>query len=192
MDWIDAVVKLLVGLFALAGVGFTGWLGWKQFSIKRSDEKEEKSIQLQIDNAIKNARTEITKEIKNAVDDGIVRCGVIGDKAIRDTQSDLEKQIEANSKQIGELTNLTKDVLTNMDSINKVVTISAESQRNSNYDRLLIVTNKILKSGKMTIGEKTNLRQLYESWKALKGEDPKMDTKYDECLKISPTIDESA
>ena len=189
---IDAVVKILVGLFALAGVCYTGWLGWKQFSVKRNDEKEEKNVHLLIDNSIAAARKEISQEIKEAVQQGIIDCGVIGDRAIRETQSDLEKQIAANTEQIGDLANLTNKVLTNMDSISKVVTISAEAQKNNNYDRLLIVTNKILKSGKMTIADKTNLKQLYQSWKDLNGDDPKMDTMFDECLKINPTLDEGA
>lgn len=188
---IDAVVKILVGLFALAGVVYTGWLGWKQFAVKRSDEKEEKSVQLKIDNAISGLRTEMLAELEKVS----VARSAEGAERFRTHAIAIEevnKQISENSKQIGELTALTKDVLSNMDSVNKVVTISAESQRNSNYDRLLIVTNKILKSGKMTITDKTNLRQLYESWKALKGEDPKMDTMYDECIKITPTLDEGA
>ena len=179
MDWTTIVVALLGSL----GVSF----GFLQFMIKRSDDKEEKSVQTQIDNAIRNARTDITKEIEDAVENGIVRCGVIGDKAIRDTQSELEKQIEANSKQIGELTVLTKDVLTNMDAINKVVTISAESQRNSNYDRLLLVGKKALKENAITLSGKTNLRQLYDSYKRLKGNDPYIETLWTECNKL-PTI----
>ena len=68
---------------------------------------------------------------------------------------------------------------------------SAESQCNSNYDRLLFVTNKVLKSGRMTISDKTNLKQLYSSWKDLGGRDAKMDTLYEECIKITPTQDDA-
>jgi len=81
------------------------------------------------------------------------------------------------------------------DSITALAQVSeacAESQRTSNYDRLLIVTNKIIKSRKMTMTEKTNLIQLYESWKKLQGSDKKIDVMYDECLKITPILDEGA
>lgn len=216
MTPLQAIVSIIVALIA----GATGGgLVFAKFWIERKDKKEENSTQKQIDDSIKAARKEITMEIKEAVQQGIVDCGVIGDKAIREVQEEflkklddglkarsdegaqrfnthaealkeVNKQIAANSEQIGELTSLTKNVLENMASINTVVTVSAESQRNSNYDRLLIVTSKILKSGKMTIADKTNLKQLYQSWKDLKGEDAKMDTMYEECMKFVPILDE--
>ena len=77
-----------------------------------------------------------------------------------------------------------------MTSLTRLVTASAESQRTSNYDRLLFVANKVLKSGKMTITEKTNIKQLYNSWKDLQGNDPKIDTLYEECMKLTPIPDE--
>ena len=216
MTLLQAVVSILVALIA----GTTGGgLVFAKFWIERKDKKEENAVQKQIDDSIKLARKEITEEIKAAVQQGIVDCGVIGDRAIREMQEEFvkkldeglkargeegkerfeinSKQIEENSlqlsknaKQIEELTSLTKDVLETMDSLGKVVSVSAESQRNSNYDRLLIVTNKILKSSKMTISDKTNLKQLYKSWKDLNGEDPKMDTMYEECMKFTPVPDE--
>ena len=192
MDILDAIVKIIVGLFALTGVCLSVYFGWKQFSIKRADEKEDKSIKLQIDNAISAARKEITEEINTAVKQGIVECGVIGDKAIRETQNELDKQIAENSKQIGELTVISKGVLEKMDVMSNKLNVVGESNKNNNYDRLLIVTNKILKSGKMTIADKTNLKQLYQSWKDLNGEDPKMETMYDECMRINPILDEGA
>jgi hypothetical protein len=68
--------------------------------------------------------------------------------------------------------------------------VSAESQKNSNYDRLLIVMSKVLKSGILTFTDKTNLLQLYTSWKELGGNDPKIETMYDECMKLKPTLEE--
>ena len=50
--------------------------------------------------------------------------------------------------------------------------------------------NVAVKSGKMTISEKTNIKQLYNSWKDLSGVDPKIDTLVDECLKITPVPDD--
>lgn len=213
-------ITVLCALIAVAGVITSSILGYRQFTIKRNDEKEEKAVQKQIDDSIKVAREEIRQEIKEAVQQGIIDCGVIGDKAIRQVQEDIVKKLEEglnarseegrvrfeqNSKQIvqntegiKELTGLVKDQITKIDmfadsmtSLNKVVRATAESQRTSNYDRLLIVCNKILKSNKLTITDKTNLKQLYGSWKDLKGEDPKIDTLYEECMKLTPIPDES-
>lgn len=216
MTFLQAVVTIIVALISGLGGSF---FSYRQFIIKRKDEREEKSTQRMIDYSIKKAREDISQEIKDAVQQGIVDCGTIGDKAIREVQEefvrkleeglkersqegaerfnkhaesieDINRQIEANSIQIGKLTEISTNVLKSMDALNRVVTVSAESQRNSNYDRLLIVTNKILKSGRMTIADKTNLKQLYESWQALKGEDPKMKVMYDECMKITPSLEE--
>lgn len=213
-------ITVLCALIAVAGVITSSILGYRQFTIKRNDEKEEKAVQKQIDDSIKVAREEIRQEIKEAVQQGIVDCGVIGDRAIRDVKDEVvqkleeglsarseegrtrfeqnSKQIVQNTEQIKELANLVKDQITKIDlfadsmtSLNTVVRATAESQRTSNYDRLLIVCNKILKSNQLTITDKTNLKQLYKSWKDLKGEDPKIDTLYEECMKLTPIPDES-
>lgn len=202
----------------------------RKFYIERQDAKEEKNTQLLIDNAIEKAKKEMRQEIKEAVQQGIIDCGVKGDKAIREVQEDFvrkleeglrargeegkerfeinsrqiqenSKQLSENSKQIEELIGVVKDqaesnnekfnaLADTLTSLNKVIGISAESQANSNYDRLLIVTNKVLKSGKLTISDKTNLKQLYGSWKDLGGKDAKMDTLYEECMKITPVPDD--
>lgn len=217
MTLLQAVVTIVVAIISGLGGSF---FSYRQFILKRKDEKEEKSIQKQIDDSIKTAREEISREIKEAMQQGIVDCGVIGDRAIREVQDEFilkleeglkargeegkerfeinSKQIVQNTEQIKELTGLVKDQITKIDmfaesmtSLNSVVRATAESQRTSNYDRLLIVCNKILKSGKMTITDKTNLKQLYKSWLDLKGEDPKIDTMYEECIKMTPIPDES-
>lgn len=217
MTLLQAVVTIVVALISGLGGSF---FSYRQFILKRKDEKEEKSIQKQIDDSIKTARVEISREIKEAMQQGIVDCGVIGDRAIREVQDEFilkleeglkargeegkerfeinSKQIVQNTEQIKELTGLVKDQITKIDmfaesmtSLNSVVRATAESQRTSNYDRLLIVCNKILKSGKMTITDKTNLKQLYKSWSDLKGEDPKIDTMYEECIKMTPIPDEN-
>lgn len=217
MTLLQAVVTIVVALISGLGGSF---FSYRQFILKRKDEKEEKSIQKQIDDSIKTARVEISREIKEAMQQGIVDCGVIGDRAIREVQDEFilkleeglkargeegkerfeinSKQIVQNTEQIKELTGLVKDQITKIDmfaesmtSLNSVVRATAESQRTSNYDRLLIVCNKILKSGKMTITDKTNLKQLYKSWSDLKGEDPKIETMYEECIKMTPIPDEN-
>jgi uncharacterized radical SAM superfamily protein len=176
-----------------------------------------------IDDSIKVARKEITSEIKEAVQQGIEDCGVIGERAIRESQNEflqkldeglkqrsnegaerfnthaknfekVNEQIQKNSIQIAELTEISKNVLNSMEGLNKVVRASAESQKNSNYDRILFVANKVLKSQKITITDKTNLNQLYESWVALHGVgeplDPKIKMMYEECMKLTPVPDE--
>jgi hypothetical protein len=106
------------------------------------------------------------------------------------------EQIGENSRMIKELLNIQKDQSAKLgqmvEAVGNLAQVSeacAESQRTSNYDRLLIVTNQILKSGEMTITEKTNLKQLYESWKKLQGYDPKIDTLFEECMSIKPSLD---
>ena len=190
MNWLDAVVKIVVALIGLCGVGAGVYFGYKQFRIKFDDEKQNKTVELQINKATEALRKELMAELEK-VSEARSEEGAKRFETHAESIAEINKQIEENSKQIGELTGITQQVLASMDSLNNVVKVSAESQRNSNYDRLLIVTNKILKSGKMTIADKTNLRQLYESWKALNGEDPKMDTMYDECNKIPPILDET-
>lgn len=220
---ISSVVAIISGLGG-------AYLSYRQFIIKRNDEKEEKSVQKQIDVSIAAAREEITKEIKEEVHKGIIECGVIGDKAIRQVQDEFvqkleqglksrgeegkerfeinsrqiqenSKQLSQNSKQLEELVVIVKDqteqnnekfnaLAESLTSLNKMACISAESQCNSNYDRLLWVTAKVLKNKILTITDKTNLKQLYASWKELGGKDAKMDTKYEECMKMVPVPDE--
>lgn len=216
MTWLQAVVTIVVAL--ISGFG-SSYFTHRQFLIKRQDEKEEKAVKKQIDDAIKVAREEITKEILESVKKGIVDCGEIGDKAIEKMKNEVKEefeeglkkrgeegrmrfiknseQIEANSKQINEILSIVKDQAQKFDalsdsitSLNNAVSVSTESQRNSNYDRLLVVMNPILRKRKMTITEKTNLKQLYKSWQDLKGHDPKIDTMYEECMKLNPIPDE--
>ena len=186
------IVAIVVAIIGVIGTSIGSVFAYLQFAVKRKDEKEEKSVQSRINDSIIEARKEITAEIKSAVQQGIVDCGEIGDKAIRETQDELlqrledglkqrskegaerfnihaknfeevNQQIQKNSIQISELTEISKNVLSSMDSLNKVVRASAESQKNSNYDRILFVANKVLKNQTITITEKTNLNQLYES-----------------------------
>ena len=205
MNWIQAIVTILV---ALVGGSVSAIISHRQFLLKRQDEKEEKSIQKQIDDSIDKAMGRF-----------IAQCGEIGDAQIKKAKEEVRQEFEEglkmrgeegkerfdiNSKQITENTEMIKEILViqkeqaqkfemlaeSMTSLNKVVMASAESQRNSNYDRLLFVTNKVLKNGKITISEKTNIEQLYNSWKDLSGVDPKIDTLYKECMKLTTIPDE--
>ena len=182
------IVTIVVAVIGAIATALGGGFAFAQFLIKRKDEKEANDIQKRIDSAVEQSRKEMMERLDNVSkersEEGAVRFQKHAEAII-----DINKQISENNKQIGELTSLTKDVLQNMASLNKVVSASAESQRNSNYDRILIVTNNILKSGRMTITDKTNLKQLYKSWIDLNGNDPKIDTYYEECMKIAPIPD---
>lgn len=230
MDWLEIfkiVATILVSVITTFGAG---WITLRKFYLERQDKKDDTVLQKKIDDSIEKAKIKMREEIKVAIQQGIVDCGVIGDKAIRQVRDEFmekleeglkatedegkemfeinsrqiqenSRQLSENSKQIEALVSLVKgqaerndakfatltDTLT---SLNKMALISAESQCNSNYDRLLFVTNKVLKSGQLTISDKTNLKQLYTSWKDLGGKDAKMDTLYEECMKIAPIPDE--
>lgn len=201
-----------------------GWLALKKFYIERQDKKDDELLQKRINDSIALARKEITMEIKEEVKKGIVECGIIGDRAIREVQEDFlkkldeglkarseegkerfeinSKQIEQNSiqlsksaKQIDELIEMMKEqsetstkkfnaLSDSLTALNKISSANAKSQRSAIFDKLLMVGNKILKSGKMTVGDKTNLIQLYDSWKELGGENDELETLIEECRKL--------
>lgn len=190
MTFFQAVVAIVVALIT----GTTGGgLVFAKFWIERKDKMEENSVQKRIDDAVLKAKTEmlteLTKVSKERSEEGAQRFNKHAASI-----DEINTQIQKNSIQIGELTELSKGVLESMNSLNKVVRASAESQRNSNYDRILVVANKVLKNRKITITEKTNLKQLYNSWCELHSEDEKLDPKittiYDECMKLPPVPDE--
>lgn len=215
MTWLQAIVAVAVAL--LSGLGGS-YFSYRQFILKRKDEKEEKNIQKMIDDSIAKVKEDLENEIKQSVAKSIADCGEIGDKAIADVAETVRrefqeglkmrgeegrKRFETNSEQIGENTRMIKEILNiqkeqsaklgqmveAVGNLAQVSTACAESQRTSNYDRLLIVTSQILKSGEMTITDKTNLKQLYESWKKLQGKDPKIDILFEECMEIKPSLD---
>lgn len=219
MGWIEILKILATIIVAIVGTLGGGYFGYKKFLIERKDNKEEKNTQHLIDVSIAKAKEEMQMEIKESVRQAIVDCGAIGDKAIRQVQDDLKnefrkglemrgeegktrfdinsRQIEQNSKQIEEILGIVKDQAEKYDvmaesltTLNRVVEASAESQRNSNYDRFLMVANKALINNRITITEKTNLNQLFNSWVKLGGKDPKITTLYDECMKLITIPDE--
>lgn len=183
------IVTIVVAIIGVVGSSMASAFGFLQFWLKRRDEKDEEALKKMIAKMI----SEADDRLRGEFNDGLSEREHTGKERF-DINS---RAIQENTEQIAELTSLVRDQVTKMDiftdsmtSLTLLVTASAESQRNSNYDRLLFVANKVLKSGKMTISEKTNLRQLYNSWKELKGNDPKIDTLYEECMKITPIPDE--
>lgn len=187
------IVAIIVAIIGVIGTSVGATFAFMQFMIKRKDEKEDNSVQKQINEAVEQAK----KEMQEKLDKVSKARSEEGAERFRKHASSIEeinKQIQENSEQIGELTVISKNVLSSMDSLNRVVRASAESQKNSNYDRILFVANKVLKNQTITITEKTNLNQLYESWVALHGVgeplDPKIKMMYEECMKLVPTPDE--
>ena len=185
MTILEAVVTIVASIIAGAGGGFA----FLKFLIARKDKKEEKNTQSIVDEAVKKAKDEIYEELakvsKERSEEGAERFNTHAE-----TLKHVNRQIEENSKQIGELTEISKNVLISMESLNQLVKASAESQRNSNYDRLLIVGKKVLGLKRITLSEKTNIKQLYDSYKELQGNDAYIDTLYDECMKLSPVPDD--
>ena len=191
MTLLQAIVSIIVALIA----GTTGGgLVFAKFMIERKDKLEADSLQKRIDEAIAEAKKEMQVKL-----DVVSKERSLEGKNRFETHAaaieEINAQIKANSKQIGELTELTKQQVVTMSefaesltSLNKMAKRSSESQRNNTYDRILMVANKALTNQKITITEKTNLKQLYNSWEDFHDEgekkDPKIVTIYEECMKL--------
>ena len=178
----QAIVSIILAL--IAGISST-----ITFFVKRKDDMKEKEINKLIDDAVNLAKAEIYKEIAKVSQERSQE-GAERFNTHAESFKQVNMQIEENTKQIGELTEMSMNVLESMESLNKVVRASAESQRNANYDRLLIVGKKVLKSQRITLSEKTNFKQLYDSYKDLNGDDPYIETLHEECMKFTPVPDD--
>jgi hypothetical protein len=177
----QAIVSIILAL--IAGVS-----GTITFFVKRKDEKEEKNINKIVDDAVIATKAEIYKELakvsQERSDEGAERFRIHAESF-----KEVNRQIKENTEQIGELTEISKNVLETIGDLNTTVLASAESQRNAIYDRILIVGKKVLSEGKITLSDKTNVKQLYDSYRKLKGNDPYIDTLYDECSKLPLVAD---
>lgn len=220
---LQTIIPVIVALIG-------SYFGYKQFLLKRADEKEEKEIEQLINSAIIKIKEELRQEIEKKVTKVFNDCGAKGDQAIKDAilqarkeaHDELEQglemrglegkeRFEINSKQIEQNTNMIQEVLTiqkqtnekfdkladSLIGLNDAMTVNskltracAEGVRSTNYDRILLVANKALKRGAITISEMTNLEQLYRSWIELQGKDPKIETYYNECRKLHSIPDE--
>ena len=178
----QAIVSIILAL--IAGISST-----ITFFVKRKDDMKEKEINKLIDDALNLAKSELYKEIAKVSQERSQE-GAERFNTHAESFKQVNRQIEENTKQIGELTEMSMNVLESMESLNKVVRASAESQRNANYDRLLIVGKKVLKSQRITLSEKTNFKQLYDSYKVLNGDDPYIETLHEECMKFTPVPDD--
>lgn len=178
----QAIVSIILAL--IAGISST-----ITFFVKRKDDMKEKEINKLIDDAVNLAKSEIYKEIAKVSQERSQE-GAERFKTHAESFKQVNRQIEENTKQIKELTEMSMNVIESMESLNKVVRASAESQRNSNYDRLLIVGKKVLKSQRITLSEKTNFKQLYDSYKDLNGDDPYIETLHEECMRFTPVPDD--
>lgn len=198
MTLLQAIVAIVVALIA----GTTGGgLVFAKFMIERRDKKETESIDNRINEAVRKAKEEMQEKL-----DAVSMARSLEGKGRFDTHAaaikEINDQIKANNEQIGELAIMSKVQMEKMDvfaesltALNKLAKMSAESQRNNTYDRILMVANKVLKAQNITITEKTNLKQLYSSWEEFHGKgeklDPKIVTLYEECMKLTPVPDEN-
>ena len=178
----QAIVSIILAL--IAGISST-----ITFFVKRKDDMKEKEINKLIDDAVNLAKSEIYKEIAKVSQERSQE-GAERFKTHAESFKQVNRQIEENTKQIKELTEMSMNVFKSMESLNKAVRASAESQRNSNYDGLLIVGKKVLKSQRITLSEKTNFKQLYDSYKDLNGDDPYIETLHEECMRFTPVPDD--
>lgn len=177
----QAIVSIILAL--IAGVSST-----ITFFVKRKDDKKDKEINKLIDDAVVATKAEIYEKLtqvsQERSDEGAERFRIHAESF-----KEVNRQIKENTEQIGELTDITKKTLETIGTLNTTVLASAESQRNATYDRILIVGKKVLSDGKITLSDKTNIKQLYDSYKKLDGKDPYIDTLYDECTKLPLVAD---
>ena len=190
------IVAIIGAVLGFLGGGAGAALGFWQFLIKRKDEKEEKDMQTLINKAVEKAKQDLHDEFRV----GLESRGEEGKERFETHQksiADINERIESNSKQIEQILGIVKDQAEKYDvlaesltALNTVSKANAEATRSNNYDRFLIVAKKALKSKQLTISEKTNMVQLYTSYKELGGEDPIVQTYYEECMKLTPVPDE--
>ena len=182
------ITAIIVAIIGMIGASVASVFGFLQFWVKRRDEKDEGKLKEMIAKMISEAddrlRGEFNGGLQEREDTGKMRFEI------------NSKAIEENTAQISRLTELVADQVKKIDvftdsmtTFSKVLKASAESQRNSNYDRILVVATAILRNQKITITEKTNLEQLYNSWIELDGRDPKITTMYNECMKLQTVPD---
>lgn len=192
------IVSIVIALIGLVGAAAGGGFAFVQFMIKRKDENNEEALRKMIAKMI----SEADDRLRGEFNDGLTQRENTGKERFDINSRQIEentKQLAENSKQIEEILGIVKGqaeryeaMADSLTALNKVAAATAEAQCNSNYDRLLMVTNKVLKSGKLTISDKTNIKQLYKSWKELGGKDPtgNMDTMYEECMGMVITVEE--
>lgn len=183
------IVTIAVAIIGVIGTSMASVFGFLQFWLKRRDEKDEEVLKIMIAKMIAEADDRLRGEFNG----GLSEREETGRKRFEINS----KAIEENTEQIAKLTELVADQVRKIDvftdsmtAFSKVLRASAESQRNSNYDRILMVANSILRKQIITITEKTNLEQLYNSWIELDGKDPKITTMYNECMKLTTVPDE--
>jgi len=182
MTLLQAIITVIV-----AAIGsLAGTFSFVQFMIKRKDDKEEKNIQLIVDNAIKKTKEELRKELQ----EGLEMFGEDDRKRSEANTSSIQK----NSEMIQEIIKIQKETNEKFDKLveatlmnSKVVKVCAEGIRSTTYDKILLVANKALKRNAITISEKANLIQLYQSWLDLAGEDPRIEVYYNDSMKL-PSI----
>ena len=193
MTLLQAIVSIIVAMFAASAGGF----GFAQFLIKRKDDKEANDIQSKIDTAVAAVRQELLAELDKGLlarsEEGRERF-IINSEQINDNKTLIRQVIQGQQKTDERFNKLAESitVLSEATASNTQLTRAcAEGVRSTNYDRMLIVANNALKKDRITVSEKTNLKQLYTSWGELQGHDPKIDTLYEDCMKLRTVPDDA-
>ena len=207
------ITTILVAIIGTA----SGAFGFAQFMLKRKDDKEERDIQKMIDDAIEIAMNEFISKCGNIGDKAILDAknelrGELQEGLTMRGEEGRER-FEINSEQIKQNTEMIKEVLDiqrsagekfnqlaeSLTALNEATIANArltracaEGVRSTNCDRILLVAKNALKRGAITISEKTNLKQLYASYQELQGNDPKINTYYEDCMKLHSIPDDDA
>lgn len=189
MTILQAIITVVVALIG----SLAGTFSFVQFMIKRKDDKEERDIQKMIDASIYKAREEARKELQ----EGLEMFGEDDKKRSEANASSIHK----NTEMIQEIIKIQKESNEKFDKLanslitlneatiinSKIVKTCAEGIRSTTYDKILLVANRALNRNAITISEKANLIQLYQSWVDLQGEDPRIKVYYEDCIKL-PSI----
>ena len=174
-------------------------------SLKQFEEKMNKVIDEKVNQSITDcgaigeqsitiAVDKVRDEVMNALKNGLKERGEEG----RERFETNSRAIEKNTNTLQEVLEIQKTANEKFDKLADSLTVlseattansglakaCAEGVRSTTYDRILIVANRALKQDKITVSEKTNLKQLYASWTELQGRDAKIDTLYEDCMKL--------
>lgn len=215
MTILQAIITVIVALIG----SLAGTFPFVQFMIKRKDDKEERDIQRMIDEKVEEAMQKAIAQCgeigDQAIQDAIrqTREEVHEELEIglEERSEEGRKRFEINSEQIQHNNNMIKEVLAIQKDTNekfdklaesmtvlseatatnsRLTKVCAEGIRSTTYDKILLVANKALKRSAITISEKANLIQLYQSWTDLKGTDPRIEVYYQDCMKLPSVPDE--
>ena len=167
MDKGQIIATIIVALIGILG-GSGGGFAFAQFMIKRQDEKEEKNIQKQIDDAVNAAEERMQKKL----DEGLIARGEEGRERFKINSRQIEKNAQTADKILAIQEAQTKKVdlmMESLTSLNETTKACAEGVRSTLYDKLYIIAQKAIARKGITADEKANVKQLWDSYSALNG-----------------------